>query len=390
METSKATVHPKAAGIHWQELLVGQDDLWHGLREAVATGALPQLSLLAGLPGNVQLPMAIALAQALLCSGGNKPCGTCSHCRQVQRLVHPDLHFSFPLAKNKELSVSHYAKWRTALHKTPFMDLTDWFASLGEEGTQANIAVAEVQSILERLVLRPFSAACKVMLIWLPEYLGRESNRLLKIFEEAPQHTFILLVTSNPDALLPTVRSRAQLFRVKAVPPQTIAAFLQEHADAEPDAAWQAALLADGKLQNALHLLGTRSTDMMDHLSDLFKAAYQYKPKEISEWVEWFAKQHREDQKQFLQWMQGLLSFVLRRKYAPELAGEAGDNALHQYIGRLAVSLDAGQAERISDAANDCLAGIQQNANVRLLMTDFSIALSRTLKAKQEQLTRIN
>ncbi|MBV6474038.1 MAG: hypothetical protein JPMHGGIA_02340 [Saprospiraceae bacterium] len=390
MVTPKINAPQQASGTDWQELLVGQDDLWAGLRDAAAAGTLPHLILLAGLPGNVQLPMAVALAQVLLCSGGHKPCGGCNHCRLVQKLVHPDLHFSFPLAKSKELCVNHYAKWRSVLQKTPFMDLPDWFAGLGEEGTQANIAVAEVQSILERLLLRPFNAACKVMLIWLPEYLGKESNRLLKIFEEAPQHTFILLVTSNPDALLSTVRSRAQLFRVKAVSPETIATYLQTHAGAEQDAAWQAALLADGKLQNALNLLGTRSTDMMDRLRQLFIAAYQYNPLEISEWVEWFSKLHREDQKQFIQWMLGLLSFVLRRKYAPVLAGDDGGNALHQYIGKLAVSLNTRQAEVISDAANDCLDGIQQNANVRLLMTDFSIALSHTLKRKHEQLTNIN
>lgn len=366
----------------WSELLVGQAALWSNFLQSVKKSKFPHLSLLSGRPGNGQLPMALALSQAILCDDADRPCGRCNTCTQIYKLIHPDLHFSFPLSKPKETCQENYSSWRAALQKYPFMGISDWFTFFDEESKNANISVAEVQNIISILHLKPFTSDRKVLIIWLPEYLGKESNRLLKLFEEPPEKTYIILVTENPDLLLATVQSRAQQFQLLAIPYDDAAEFLSRSLSVPVEEAHAAIVSSEGNLQEAMSIILDKSNNQLEKLQRLLQSAYQYQAQDMVTWVEQFTKLQREEQKYFLIWMQRILSVVLRLKFMQDSPGSGIHSDLSMYVKKISGALNREQIEKINTILDDAIMAIQRNANVKILMTDFCIQLAQITRAK--------
>ncbi|MBK9107107.1 MAG: hypothetical protein IPM92_01670 [Saprospiraceae bacterium] len=382
MTTKELTIGATEQPSLWSLNLIGQTSLWQNMLLSINSGKFPHLSLLSGRPGNVQLPLALALSQAILCDEIQKPCGICNSCKQVYKLIHPDVHFSFPLSKAKETCQEFYSKWRTAVQANPFMSISDWFSYFEEESKNANIPVSEVQNIISLLHLKPFASDRKVLIIWLPEYLGKESNRLLKLFEEPPEKTFIILVTENPDLLLSTVQSRAQRFQLLAITYEEASDYINRMYSIPLAEAHSAVVSSEGNMHEALAFINNKATHQIEKLQQLLQSTYQYQANEMVNWVDHFSKLSREDQKYFLIWMQRILSFVLRLKYIHTDTSNQVTTELMQYIKKLTVALSLEQIEKINILLDDILMSIQRNANVKILMTDFCIQLAHITRAK--------
>ncbi len=363
----------------WSDQLVSQSVLWHRIRESIRSGHFPHLSLMSADPGNVQLVLALASAQALLCSAEHAPCGICDSCRKVSGLIHSDLHFSFPLHKAKETCDMYASDWRAAVLETPFMGISQWFDHFGEDSKNANIAVKEVDRILGVLQLKPYESERKVLIIWLPEYLGKESNRLLKLFEEPPEETYIILVAESVERLLATVRSRAQWFRLQSLDLKEAAQFLAVRYHQQEELAYASLLTTGGHLQEAILQSDQEAGVSLGFLRKWLQHAYTYQVSGILEWVDEFSKMNRENQKHYLIWVQRLLSFVLRYKSGIEPEGQ---HPYLQYALKLSGSMNYEQIEQWSILLDGALDAIPRNANVKLLMTDLTIKLSGILRKK--------
>ncbi|HVZ76963.1 MAG TPA: DNA polymerase III subunit [Gemmatimonadaceae bacterium] len=215
--------------------LHGHDALRQRLEAAIARGTLPASLLLHGPRGVGKQRIALWLAQRLLCdSPGARPCGTCQHCRFAAELTHPDLHWRFPRPRLKDGDASpdeiraDYADAiaeRVAAHGL-------YEAPGGDEG----IFIATVRAVVHDAALSPAMARRKVFVIGDAERMvpqeGSEqaANAFLKLLEEPPENTNIILTTSEPGALLPTIRSRVAAVRVTALPDADVRAFLAEPA----------------------------------------------------------------------------------------------------------------------------------------------------------------
>lgn len=213
--------------------LFGHSELQTRLREAFARAALPSSLLLQGPRGVGKQRLALWLAQLLLCdSGPPAPCGTCQHCRFTLDLTHPDIHWYFPRPRLKDTDPD-------------LNDVRDDYAeAIAERASNAGlyappsgsegIYVATVRSIVQQAVLSPAMAKRKVFIIGDAERMvpqeGSEqaANAFLKLLEEPPANTTIILSSSEPGALLPTVRSRVVSFSVATVPREEVRAFLSD------------------------------------------------------------------------------------------------------------------------------------------------------------------
>ncbi len=166
------------------ETLLGNDRLKKNLAESLAKGHISHFYLISGPKGSGKHTLAKLLAEAILCEGSRKPCGSCAHCRKMRSGNHPD----FITVEDPE-------------HK--------------------NVAVKIVRQIRDDMFVRPNEAAHKIYLF--PQELGIEGqNALLKILEEPPSYGVFLLLTDNPDKLLPTVRSRCTELKLQALEEKTI------------------------------------------------------------------------------------------------------------------------------------------------------------------------
>src|ERR1700753_2650407 len=222
--------------------IAGQAAVKQRLVNSVNENRVSHAQLFLGPAGSGSLALAVAYAQYLSCENrqDDDSCGECSSCHKYEKLMHPDLHFSYPFfAKHKEDSaITFIEEWREAFLFHPYFTLDIWRGYLDVENKQSNINIAECHQIIKKLSFKPFESAYKILILWLPEYLDKEGNALLKIIEEPQPNTLFLLVAQNQDQILNTILSRTQLVKIPALENSDIENYLvQQHHQTEEAAA---------------------------------------------------------------------------------------------------------------------------------------------------------
>lgn len=206
--------------------IIGNEALKESLVKMVQGNRLGHAILLTEENGGGAFAFALALAQYVNCRDrqGDDSCGVCSSCHKYQKLIHPDLHFVFPVSSSNTLSesekkgpISDYflPAFRELALSNPYFTEQQLYDAIGIENKSGLISVQEARRIFEKLSLRAAEGAWKTMIIFLPEKMNLDAaNKLLKLLEEPPQGTLFLLVSHNPERLLPTIRSRCQPIRL--------------------------------------------------------------------------------------------------------------------------------------------------------------------------------
>ncbi|MBK6825034.1 MAG: hypothetical protein IPG87_19425 [Saprospiraceae bacterium] len=371
--------HPKFL---WSDELIGQLGLMAHVKEVLAQDRFPHCSLISGTPGSGQLVFALSIIQTMLCEAEEKPCGVCSGCYKVGGLIHPDVHYSFPLVGSGELCKEHYGEFRNAVKQNPYMSIQNWLSYADKENKQANIGAKESRSIIERLSLRPFESDRNIMLLWLPEYLGKESNILLKLLEEPPGHSYIILVTEDSKSLLSTVISRTQEFRLGPLDDFIIAGQLEKSLKLSPDLALGFAMASEGNYAQSIEWAKDPQMNSLQLSQSLLQLAFKKEPVEMMNWIDTFAQLNRDGQRQFLAFLNQLLSLSLRLKFGIISQNDLA-NPILSYAAKISSNLTPGQVEAIAYLSDECSYGIQRNANIRILLLDFLIKLSGILRNKQ-------
>jgi DNA polymerase-3 subunit delta' len=213
--------------------IYGHDPLRARITAAQASGRFPQATLLVGPRGVGKQRLALWTAQAFLCEADAGPCGTCIPCRQVQAVGHPDLHWFMPIERPKAADTDKQVEEARALLAADAAARADTGLWTAPEG-RVSYPLASMH-LLQRIVSRtPFTARRKIIVLGHAEWLvvqeasQEAANALLKVLEEPPADTTILVTAERPQALLPTIRSRLVPLRVPALPDSDVQAFLKQ------------------------------------------------------------------------------------------------------------------------------------------------------------------
>jgi DNA polymerase III subunit delta' len=240
--------------------LLGHDDARRALAAAHGAGQLPSSLLLHGPPGVGKQRTALWLAQLQLCTAAAaaEPCGQCQACRMVDRLEHPDLHWFFPLPRPKGVGVDRMGD---ALEEARAAELAarraDPLRPTVADGL-AGLYLAHVHVLLRTAAARPAMGSRKFFIIGDAEALVPQesspeaANALLKLLEEPPADTTLVLTAAEPDVLLPTIRSRLLTLRLRPLADDDVARYLVQHAGLDAAAAARAARLGQGAIGRAL------------------------------------------------------------------------------------------------------------------------------------------
>ncbi len=330
--------------------IIGQQVVKHNLAELVKHNRLSHALLFIGKEGSGALSLAIALSQYMVCEKvnghwsavtktapslfGDEPhspltthhspddaCGICPACTKAQQLVHPDIHFSYPVVTKKAgtppISTDYISEWREYIKGYPYGNVYDWLQFIGAENKQGNITANECNDIIRKLSLKSFESEYKILILWLPEYLGNEGNKLLKLIEEPPPNTLFVLVAENESLILPTIVSRCQLIRIPALDTASVEKALIERNKTEAKLARQTASVCEGNYREALQLIQHADEDWQSLLRDWLNAIMKTGPIAQTKWVEEISKLGREKQKQFLRYFNHLLEQSIRLRVAP-------------------------------------------------------------------------
>jgi DNA polymerase-3 subunit delta' len=241
----------------------GHEDVRQRLGRSVQAGTLPGALLFHGPAGIGKQRLALWLGQRLLCTQPDvEPCGRCHACHLTLRLEHPDLHWFFPLPRPRvsggadrmgEALEDVRAAELAARREQPF------YTSVRTESV--GLFVAHIQVLRRLAQSRPAVGPRKVFIIgdaeaMVPQEASPEAaNALLKLLEEPPPDTTLVLTATDPESLLPTIRSRTLLVRIRPLPFEEVAAFLSTNRGTPGDQAATAARLSGGSIGRALAFL---------------------------------------------------------------------------------------------------------------------------------------
>lgn len=369
--------------------------------------------LFLGKEGSGALSLAIAFAQYIVCEKvnrkqvaeagpslfGDEPtqsrltttqlpdsCGECPSCQKMQQLMHPDIHFSYPVVPRKSgdkpLSSDYISEWREFISKYPYGNVYDWLQFIGAENKQGNITAYECNDIIRKLSLKSFESGFKILVMWMPEYLGNEGNKLLKLIEEPPPNTLFVLVAENESLILQTILSRTQLVKIPALTETDITGALVSKANLAEEQARQIALIAEGNYREALQLMQHADEDWQSLLREWLNAILKSGPIAQVKWIDDVSKLGREKQKQFLRYFNHLLEQAIRLQAMGANNLHLGSNEL-DFAGRLNKIASFTQQQAIIEELDKATYYIERNANAKMLFHALTIKLYHILASKE-------
>ncbi len=392
--------------------IIGQEDTKKQLTELVQGNRLSHALLFLSPEGSGALSLAIAFAQYIVCekvSGKasfatgsslfdeevavterlpilSDACGVCPACIKAQKLVHPDIHFSYPVitkkSGDKPVSTDYISEWREFVLLHPYGNAYDWLQFIGAENKQGNITAQECNDIIHKISLKSFESEYKILIMWMPEYLGNEGNKLLKLIEEPPPNTLFILVAENESQILATILSRTQLIRVPALESAAIEKALVERAGIAAEPARQVAAICEGDYREALQLIQHAEEDWISLLREWLNASLKTGPIAQVKWIEEITKLGRERQKQFLRYFNHLLEQAIRLRVMDESNLHIPDNEKDFAI-RLNKIADIAQQQAIIEELDRSTYYIERNANAKMLFHALTIKLYHIIANKR-------
>ena len=365
--------------------VIGQKEAQERLLQMVREGRLPHAMMLCGPTGSGKMALAIAFACYLLDrKPGSDDTADRAESPMLQKLEHPDLHFTYPTIKLPSMSAEHkpvsddFAReWHELIMQGPYFTLDQWLTAIGAENQQAIITAGESDELMRKLSLKSSQGGYKVSIVWLPERMNIEcANKLLKLIEEPPAQTVFLMVCEEPDKLLETIRSRVQRIDIKKIENETIRQALVERRGISDDAAQRISRLANGSWLKALEALqtGSENEQFLELFMMLMRLAYQRRVRDLKKWSETMAGFGREKQKRFLTFFLHMLRenfmYNFQQQELVYMTQEEEDFARN-----FARFINEANVLQLYDLTNLAIRDIGQNANAKIVFFDFALQI---------------
>lgn len=366
--------------------IIGQEELKKRLIQSKKENRISHAQLWLGESGYGGLPLALANIQFILCEQPTEhdSCGLCSSCQKVQKLQHPDLHFSFPtvLAEAKTSDVL-YREWREITMENAYFNLKNWVDKIDDKGRKPIIGTEESQNILKKLRLKSFEGGYKVMLIWMAEEMNETcANKLLKILEEPPENTLFFLLCENIDRMLPTIISRTQLLRIRQIDHTNLSAALIEKFGLHLTEADAMAHFAEGNWSTAQYLAqhGALNQALRETFIDAFRAAYKKDVIGMMTWANRMAGLGKEEQKSFLRYGLHMFRQSMLYNYTKDQLVKLSEEEM-KFLVNFSKFITGNNLEGLSNLFSDAHYHVDRNANQKILFTDLIFQVMKLIHA---------
>ncbi len=375
------------------EDIIGLENIKSYLKKTVNEDKIPHAQLFVGAEGSGTLITAIAYAQYILLHNAKDKQACKLKC---EKLAHADLHFTYPVTttdsvKKNPTSDSFINQWREFVFKNAYANLFDWFQFLEVENKQGQIGKDEAVLIAKKLVLKSFEGGYKIMIIWMAEKMNDSAaNKLLKLIEEPPNKTVLLLIAEDEEQIIKTILSRCQVLHFPKISEENIVKILIEKENINKNLAQKIAHQADGNWNKALHLVHHDSSDnkfetwFIVWIRAAFKARGDASVIEnLINWSNEIAKSGRETQKQFLHYCLHFFRQALLLNYKAESLVYLETTTSKFDLKNFAPFIHSNNIEAINDTLNEAIYHIERNGNPKIIFLDISIKLTRLLHTKE-------
>ncbi|MGI2257084.1 ATP-binding protein [Candidatus Cardinium hertigii] len=355
----------------------------NGLIRVASTDKVAHAQLFIGPTGSANLALALAFATYLNCIFPKKTdaCGSCFSCASMEKLTHPDLLLVFPKKTSSAIFDSksdrnYLEAFRDLLKKNPFLSLEEWITAMYFDRKQCQISKKEVSKIIQQLSLKPFMGPYKVVCIWLPEYLHHTAaNALLKTLEEPPPSTVFLLVGSNSEKILPTIRSRVQHHVIPPFSEEAIGQMLRNiYSDLDSHRCKEIAFLAQGNLSKAFQLIEQSVGENFDYFSQWIRCCYSGNLIKLVAQSEVFCKLSIEAQKNFFTYALQISRATLLGKFNDPLF-QIGLPAEATFIKKFGLNVTINQLKNIITQLIQAYYYVERNGNAKMIYLHMSIQI---------------
>lgn len=299
----------------------------------ISTDTLPASLLFTGPEGSGKELAAMQLAALIECAEGTA-CGECPACGSVSTLEHPDVHLVYPVPSvDREKNVPVIIESRR-----------EDFLARGEFGNRArSIGIEQIRAVMERISRQPFSGPRSLVIVMEAHKATIEAqNAFLKVLEEPPASSIIILVTERADLLLPTIISRCSEIRFDPLPDEVTAEFLETFLSMEKGEAERISSIAGGNIQRAARLLDERFLGLRKDAATLVGLVYEGKARRLPAEAEAAAHNYsREETADLLDEMAAIMRSLLRgseTEISPEVASAASSRDIPADIRKLSTA----------------------------------------------------
>jgi DNA polymerase-3 subunit delta' len=363
--------------------ITGYESLKKQLIQSVVSDHIAHAQLFLGKEGGPNLALALAYSCFINCLNKTKTdsCGECPACKKNDKLVHPDVHFAFPVSATKKykakdvISINFLSEWRNFVIQDPYNNSSGWNNYFGGENKQLNISRQESREIIKNLSLKPFEGLYKIMIIWLPEYMHPASaSALLKILEEPTQNTVFLLVSNDETKILSTILSRTQIVQIRPFSDEEIKNLLINQHFIEEERASQIAHLVDGNINEALRLAREVEDDSHRMFRDWMRLCYVGDLIELTNWTEKFNMMNNVAKQTLFQYGLSMMrEALIASNNELKLSRLMGEEL--EFIKRFSQFLTLESIEQISDVLNEAYYHIERNAHAKILFLSVSLKI---------------
>ena len=373
--------------------IIGHEALKAELISSVQMGIIHHAQLFVGRDGEGALGLAYAYARYLNCTqrGETDACGHCPSCKRYDTFAEQDLFHLFPIvnASGKNLAEDTLPEWRSFLAQGPYVRYDEWLSLLGGDGKKASIFAREGEALQHNLSYQMAGTGYRIVLIWLPEKMQEAlGNKLLKLVEEPPARTIILMVTMEEEAVLGTLRSRMQPLRLQPLAPQVIEEALQRTPQGTDGVeATLAAHLSEGNYRVALDSYLGRSEEHLSqerYLQRILRATVNAQPTEMKLLAEELATTSRDEQLALITYLARMFrEFYLFNLDLPKLNYLTNkETSIASYLR----SCITGQNVRVVESELDLARRhIAQNVNSKMVFFDLLLRLTSALAPSYRQ-----
>ena len=369
--------------------IIGQENIKQKLIQTVKEERISHAQLFLGPEGSGNLALAIAYAQYISCEnrGEHDSCGTCASCKKYQKLIHPDLHFVFPVASTKSsnqkpVSDDFIKEWRQGILNNPYIKLNQWFSIIGVENKQGSIYSQESGQIIKKMNLKTFESEYKIMIIWMPEKMNiSAANKLLKMIEEPPAKTVFLLVSENAGRIIQTIHSRTQLIKIPKIDDENLSNAIKNKFNLDDNRVSDIVRLSNGNYAKAVDVINSNEENQhnFNYFITLTRLCYKADVLETVKLVNEVSKIGREKQKNFLSYSLRLMreNFILN-KNKPEITYLTNDE--NNFSEKFNVFVNERNIMQITKEFNQAFLHIERNGNSKIIFLDLSLKLIKLLK----------
>tara|TARA_B110000211_G_scaffold125633_1_gene144685 strand:- start:5913 stop:7067 length:1155 start_codon:yes stop_codon:yes gene_type:complete len=377
--------------------VIGQQYIKSHLIKTVKNGRIPHTQLFVGKSGSGILPLVLSYAKEILCHSFTKGSDEFIACKnKIEKLAHPDLHFVYPVNTNENIkknpiSDNFSSEWRKFVLKNPYASLYNWYQFIGIEKKQGNISKLEAVSISKKLSLKAYEGGYKLMVIWMADKMNNEcSNQLLKLVEEPPDKTVLLLLTENVEHVLGTIQSRCQILHIPVLSEKNIYTQLTANHQVNSNEARKISHQSNGDFNKALHIIKNDGDEVFFENLFVFWVRTAFKAKgnksainDLFDWSEELAKEGRETQKKFLSFCLEIFRQAMLKNYKTDslIYFESHDGKFS--FDKFSAYIHQNNIFEIKDALENAEYHIERNGNAKIIFTDLSIQLTRLIHRKE-------